>query len=96
MGMFIGVYLLMFWTMFGDNRMRMTGIHRVSALMKGTMLLGGIVVGSYFWGSYTFPYLDSPYLTNTTLANLLIGIPVGALLLALLTPKPTKEEQILL
>ena len=96
MGMFLGFYLLMFWTMFSQPTMRTTNIHRFSVLMKGGMMIGGMVVGSFFWGSYTFPYLDSGYLTNTTLANVAIGGTVGAFVLALMWPRPKKEEQIML
>ena len=95
MGIFLGIYLLMFWNMFG-NFMFKSVIHRTATLSKGIMLMGGIVVASYFWAGYTLPYLDHNYLFNTTIANLLISIPAGILVTALVWPRPKKEEQIVL
>jgi hypothetical protein len=90
--MFLAVYLLMFWSMFGEQS-RTSVIHRLATLSKGVMLLGGIVVASFYWGGYSFPYLDEGYLFKTTIANLFITIPVGAVLAALFWEKPRKEEQ---
>ena len=93
--MFLGVYLLIFWDMFG-GKMNKSVIHRMSTLSKGVLLMGGLAASCYFWGAYTLPYLDSEYLLTTTVANLMIAIPVGALLLALLWERPKKEEHIVL
>ena len=94
-GMFVGVYLLLFWDMFA-GKMGKSVIHRVATLSKGVLLMGGLAVASYYWGAYTLPYIDSSYLTNTTIANLLIAIPAGSFLLALLWERPKKEEHIIL
>ena len=93
--MFLGVYLLSFWSMFGQI-VKKTVIHRLATLSKGILLMGGIIIGSYFWAGYTFPYLDRSYLLNTTLGNLFIAIPVGSFLIALFWPRPKKEEQLIL
>lgn len=82
-GMFLGVYMLMFWTMFGEIT-RKTAVHRAATLSKGALLLGGIAVSSFFWAGYTFPYLDSGYLLSTSLANLFIVFPIGGLIIALI------------
>ena len=93
--MFFALYLLMFWTMFGGQVVK-TKIHRAATLSKGILLMGGMVVASYFWSGYTLPYLDSNYLMNTTIANILISIPSGILVTALIWPRPQKEEQLIL
>ena len=93
--MFLAFYLMMFWNMFGGQVLK-TSIHRFATLSKGILLMGGIVVSSYFWAGYTLPYLDCNYLFNTTVANLLISIPVGILVTALVWPRPEKEEQLIL
>jgi hypothetical protein len=67
-------------------------VHRMATLSKGALLIGGIVVASYFWAGFTLPYLDRNYLVSTTIVNLLIAIPVGSLVLAMLWPRPRKEE----
>ena len=85
--MFLGAYMFMFWTMFSGQVFR-TNIHHAATLSKGVMLLGGIVISSYFWAGYTLPYLDGNYLFNITVANLLISIPVGTLVTALMWPRP--------
>jgi hypothetical protein len=89
-GMFLGVYLLMFWTMFGGQVVK-TVIHRIAILSKGALLMGGLVVGSYFWGLLSFPYLDNYFLLDVTIANYFIAFPFGALVIALLWPRPRKE-----
>lgn len=94
-GMVLGVYLLMFWSMF-RMQMRTTVIHRVATLSKGALLVGGLVVSSYFWGAYSLPYLDRLYLVSVTIANIFIAFPVGSLVIALVWPRPRKEEQIIL
>lgn len=94
-GIVVGAYLLMFWSMFGVQ-MRATTIHRVATLSKGALLVGGLVVASYFWGSYTLPYVDRLYLFSITITNILIAVPVGSLIIALVYPRPRKEEQIIL
>jgi len=82
-GMFVGLYLILFWDMFG-GKMNKSMIHHMATLSKGVLLIGGLVVASYYWGAYTLPYLDRGYMLTTTIANLMIAIPVGAFLLALL------------
>ena len=94
-GMFLAIYFLMFWTMFGGQVIK-TSLHRAATLSKGVLLMGGIVVSSYFWAGYTLPYLDKNYLFGVTIANLLISIPAGILVTALIWPRPPKEEQMLL
>ena len=90
--MFLALYLLIFWSMFG-GKTKTTVIHRIASLSKGVMLIGGIVVASFYWGGFSFPYLDQNYLLRTTITNLTIAIPVGALFIAMFSPKPKKEEQ---
>lgn len=92
-GVFVGMYFMMFGGIFG-GKARKTYIHKLSALSLGVLLMGGIVVGSSFWGSETFPYLDGSYLLQYTITNLLIAIPVGGFIAALVWPKPPKQESI--
>lgn len=92
-GMFIGVYCLVFSRMF-DGGVRKTNIHKVSSLSLGALLFGGIIVAGSFWSRETFPYLDNYFLVSYTITNYLLGIFFGALLAALVWPKPAKEEAI--
>ena len=94
-GVVLVAYFLMFWSMFGAQ-MRTTVIHRIATLSKGALLVGGLVVSSYFWASYTLPYVDRLYLFSITISNILIAVPVGSLIIALVYPRPRKEEQIIL
>lgn len=48
-GFFIGIYLLMFCSMFG-GKVKKTIIHKLSSLTLGVLLIGGIVISSAFWG----------------------------------------------
>lgn len=88
-GMFLGVYLLMFWTMFGGQVVK-TVLHRMATLSQGALLLGGMVVSSYFWGLLSLPYLDNFFLLDVTISNLLIALGVGSVLIALVWPRPRK------
>jgi hypothetical protein len=85
--MFIGLYLFMFWGMFGGKAQK-TLLHKISALSIGALLIGGIVIGSAFWSGQSLPYLDSQYLLQYTITNYLIAFPVGALIAAVVWPKP--------
>lgn len=95
-GMFIGLYLFMFWGIFGGGKPRKTMIHKISALSIGALLIGGLVVSSSYWSGLTFPYLDGLFLLEYTLTNYLISLPVGAFVAALIWPKPAKEETVII
>jgi len=90
--MFLALYLLIFWSMFG-GKSKTTLIHRIAELSKGVMLIGGMIIASFYWAGFSFPYLDESYLLRTTITNLFIAIPVGCLLVGMFWPKPKKEEQ---
>jgi hypothetical protein len=85
--MFLGVYLFLFWEMFGGTARR-TCLHKYSSLCFGGLMIGGIVVGSNYWSLQSFPYLDGKYLFDTTLTNALLGCLVGGLIVVLVWKKP--------
>lgn len=93
--MFAGVYLLLFWSMFGGT-VRKTLLHQWASLCLGILLMGGIVVSSCYWCNFSFPYLDDIYLFETTIPNTLISVLAGGFLTVLLLPRPEKQEELLL
>lgn len=88
-GMFIGLYLFMFWGIFG-SRVRKTYIHKLSTLSVGILLMGGLITLSSFWRGESFPYLDIKFLMYFTLVNYLLSVIFGGFITALIWDKPRK------